>query len=56
MTRLIVNKEVVEAKIEGGHILIDDTHLKFGKNVVGVHYSTSYNNDGSGCVSFVDVD
>jgi aminopeptidase N len=23
---------------------------------VGVHYSSSYNNDGSGCVSFVDVD
>lgn len=27
-----------------------------GHNTVGVHYSNSYNNDGSGCVSFVDVD
>lgn len=30
--------------------------LKVGHNVVGVHYSNSYNNDGSGCVSFIDVD
>lgn len=56
MTRLVVNKEVVEAKIDGGYIVINDSHLKVGKNIVGVHYSTNYNNDGSGCVSFVDVD
>jgi hypothetical protein len=56
VTRLVVNKEVVEAKIDGGYIVINDSHLKVGKNIVGVHYSTNYNNDGSGCVSFVDVD
>lgn len=56
MTRLIINNQVVEAKIEGGFIQVNESHLKVGKNTVGVHYSTSYNNDGSGCVSFVDVD
>lgn len=27
-----------------------------GDNKVGIHYKCSYDNDGSGCVSFVDVD
>lgn len=56
ITRLIVNKEVIEAKTEGGFIYINESNLQVGKNTVGVHYTTSYNNDGSGCVSFVDVD
>lgn len=56
ITRLIVNKVVVEAKSEGGFIYINESNLHVGKNTVGVHYTTSYNNDGSGCVSFVDVD
>jgi aminopeptidase N len=30
--------------------------LKVGSNAVGVHYLNNYNNDGSGCVSFIDVD
>jgi hypothetical protein len=53
---LIVNKQVIEAKTEGGFIYINESNLQVGKNTVGVHYTTSYNNDGSGCVSFVDVD
>jgi aminopeptidase N len=30
--------------------------LVVGRNIVGVHYESNYDNDGSGCVSFVDVD
>jgi aminopeptidase N len=32
------------------------TKLKVGTNVVVVEYSNTYNNDGSGCVSFTDLD
>lgn len=56
VTRLVVNGQVSEAKIDGGFIFIDTAKLVVGHNTVGVHYSNSYNNDGSGCVSFVDVD
>jgi hypothetical protein len=41
---------------QDGFVLLDVTKLKIGVNVVGVEYSNSYNNDGSGCVSFVDTD
>lgn len=51
-----MNREVVEVKEEGGFLLVDTSKLKVGHNTIGVHYSNSYNNDGSGCVSFVDVD
>jgi aminopeptidase N len=56
VTRLTVNKEVTEAKIADGFIFIDLGKLVVGSNTIGVAYSNSYNNDGSGCVSFVDVD
>lgn len=56
VTRLVVNGQASEAKVDGGFIFIDTTKLVVGHNTVGVHYSNSYNNDGSGCVSFVDVD
>ena len=32
------------------------TKLQVGPNKVAVVYRNNYNNDGSGCVSFVDVD
>lgn len=35
---------------------MDVTKLQIGRNVVCIHYSNKYNNDGSGCVSFIDVD
>lgn len=28
--------------------------MKVGSNIIGVHYSNKYDNDGSGCVSFID--
>lgn len=56
MTRLVVNGQATEIKHEEGFIYLDVSLLKVGHNSVGVHYSSKYNNDGSGCVSFVDVD
>lgn len=56
VTRLVVNGHASEAKPEGGFLLLDVARLHVGRNTVGVHYANSYNNDGSGCVSFVDVD
>jgi aminopeptidase N len=35
---------------------LDVTKLKVGKNQVAVLYRNKYDNDGSGCVSFTDVD
>ena len=55
-TKIIQNGEVIETKIVDGFIHLDVGKLKVGNNIVGVHYKSSYNNDGSGCVSFVDVD
>jgi len=56
ISRVVQNGEVVANKLEGGFIYLDVGKLKVGNNIVGVHYSSAYNNDGSGCVSFVDVD
>jgi len=39
-----------------GFIYLETAKLKEGENIIGIHYSCSYNNDGSGCVSFIDVD
>lgn len=55
-TRLVINGSSSEIKSEGGFLLLDVTLLRVGLNTVGVHYHNTYNNDGSGCVSFVDVD
>ncbi len=41
-------------KVVDGFILVEPATLHVGTNVIGVHYENSYNNDGSGCVSFVD--
>jgi aminopeptidase N len=46
----------VELKSEEGFLLIGGDKLKEGKNEIAVWYRNKYNNDGSGCVSFVDVD
>lgn len=35
---------------------MDVKRLVVGSNIVGIHYINDYNNDGSGCVSFTDVD
>ena len=56
VTRFVVNGTATDVKAEEGFLFVDVSLLKVGHNVVGVHYSNSYNNDGSGCVSFIDVD
>lgn len=56
VTRIIQNGQVVEVNLVDGFILLDPKNLKVDRNVVGIHYGCNYDNDGSGCVSFVDVD
>lgn len=36
--------------------MIEGAKLKQGKNTIAILYRNKYNNDGSGCVSFIDVD
>ena len=43
-------------KVLDGFIYLDPTILVEGENIIGVHYACCYDNDGNGCVSFVDVD
>ena len=56
VTRLFQNGENATVKLEGGFLYLDTSKLKVGENAVGIHYQSCYDNDGSGCVSFVDVD
>ena len=35
---------------------MDVSKLKEGGNQIAILYRNNYNNDGSGCVSFIDVD
>jgi aminopeptidase N len=56
VTRLNQNGLEVPAKLVNGFLELDIANLRVGVNAVGVHYACGYNNDGSGCVSFVDVD
>ena len=50
------NGSSVDIKFEEGFIYLSPANLKVGNNSVGIQYKSSYDNDGSGCVSFVDVD
>lgn len=36
--------------------MLDTTKLKEGENHVAIQYRNEYDNDGSGCYSFIDVD
>lgn len=42
--------------MQDGAVFLDIKRLSVGGNIVGIHYTNDYNNDGSGCVSFIDVD
>lgn len=53
---LWVNGSVTPITHTDGFIILDVTKLKIGQNTVGVYYRNKYDNDGSGCVSFTDVD
>jgi len=57
VTKLIINgKQVEQIKYEDGFVYLETHLLKVGKNEVVAVYSNSYDNDGNGCVSFIDVD
>ncbi len=56
VTKLIQNGEIIQPKVVDGFIVLELQKLRVGKNAVGIHYACNYDNDGSGCVSFVDVD
>lgn len=56
VSRVTQNAEAVPTQVVDGFIILEKQKLVVGKNIVGVHYESNYDNDGSGCVSFVDVD
>ena len=43
-------------KYVGGFIYLQPSKLKAGTKSIGVHYENKFDNDGSGCISFVDTD
>lgn len=57
--KILVNDKPIEGfQKEGddGFLYIKGENLKEGPNRIAVWYKNKYNNDGSGCVSFIDVD
>jgi aminopeptidase N len=56
LKKFIVNGKQIEPKQEDGFLLVEAGDLKEGANEVIVWYRNRYDNDGSGCVSFIDVD
>lgn len=54
--RVVQNTETIPTNVVDGFIILVKDKLVVGRNIIGVHYESNYNNDGSGCVSFVDVD
>ena len=57
VTRVVVNEKIVDkVDFDGSAITIPNALLKEGPNSLAVAYDTTYNRDGNGCVSFVDVD
>jgi hypothetical protein len=54
--KLTINGNVTPLNYDDGFILLDLSKLKIGDNLVSVQYKNKYDNDGSGCCSFVDVD
>jgi len=54
--KLIINHEVTPLNHNDGFLHLDVQKLKVGANSVCVQYQNKYDNDGSGCCSFVDVD
>ena len=55
-TKVIQNGSVLTHEHPQYFIALSVEKLKVGRNVVVVHYENVYDNDGSGCVSFTDVD
>jgi hypothetical protein len=46
---------VDKVEFDGSFITLPKEYLVLGTNNTIIHWSTKYDNDGNGCVSFVDV-
>lgn len=56
MQHVVSNGQTIQPKVQDGFIYLDVSKLTVGKNIIGITYACTYDNDGQGCVSFVDVD
>ena len=56
LKQMVVNGVEVNPSFEKGRISLKGDLLKQGSNNVCVSYENQYDKDGSGCVSFTDVD
>lgn len=56
ISQLIVNGQQIAHQHQNGRITLHKDVLKTGDNQVCVDYENVYDKDGSGCVSFTDVD
>jgi aminopeptidase N len=54
--KVVQNGEEIGVNSQEGFLWLEAGKLKVGRNDVGVHYDNRYDNDGSGCISYVDVD
>lgn len=52
---LVVNGYNVAPLLSGEFLLIPRIYLKVGVNNVAVNYTNTFNNDGLGCLSFIDT-
>ena len=53
---VVINGQETPLNYEEGFVLLDVSKLKVGENHVAILYRNKYDNDGSGCCSFIDVD
>lgn len=55
VTDLVVNGFNVTPILQGEFLLIPRIYLQLGQNSIAVNYINSFNNDGLGCLSFIDI-
>ena len=55
---ILINSKNIDPKKcwYNGRISLEHDNLNKGENHIVVSYDNKYDNDGSGCVSFIDVD
>lgn len=52
---LVVNGFNVEPILWGEYLMIPKVYLVLGLNSIAVHYSNKFDNDGLGCLSYIDL-
>lgn len=55
VTDLVVNGYNVPPILNGEFLLIPRVYLQLGQNSIAVNYINGFNNDGLGCLSFIDT-